>query len=370
MIGIQIIKNSIKRKLYDYKTLVMISLFPLLLTIIFVNVFSEIENINLGEIHLIIQSDNQVIGDAYASMLETLNEAEGVNIKSESISKDIDGAKILDEQKADFLICLKENPFKLEIIKGRGSSLEAMQIEGISQNYVRQFVLSELAGGMIPTAKEVWEYEKIEKEETVPIAIGMLVTMIVFGTLLGGQYGINQIFYIKEARGRRVVTAPIREVSLYVYELIASLLMLFVVTLGLTGIYNVLYDLGLEKNVLGVIGIIGALTVMAITLGVLIGMFVKSPAVGENLLSLVVIGVNFTSGGFTPGIDLGIVGKLSPIRGVVEVLTNMIIKGETQGTFGVVASIFGGCTALLLIAFGLLKIKKKGITYGKYIKVS
>ncbi|MGL4736303.1 MAG: ABC transporter permease [Cellulosilyticaceae bacterium] len=368
MVGIQIIKNSIKRKLYDYKTLIMISLFPLILTTIFVNVFGKIEDVDLGEMKVVIQSETTEHGAAYAQMLDQIRESGGSMIESVCITADQDGEAALKAEGGDFLVVIKEAPLKIEIVQGKGTRIEMMQIEVISQNYARQLVLGELTGGAVPTGETAWTYDKVAKQETIPITIGMTITMIVFGALLGGQYGINQMFYIKEARGRRVITAPIREGSLYIYELIASFMVLFVVTLGLVGIYSVSYDLGLEQNLVGVVGIVAALTFMAITMGVVIGMFVKSPSAGENILSLIVIVVNFTSGGFTPGVDLGLVGKLSPIRGILDVLTDMVVKGRADGTARVIASIVGICVAVLVMAFGLLRIKEKGATYGKYTK--
>lgn len=368
MIELQIIKNSIRRKLYDYKTLIMISVFPLVLTTIFVNVFNKVETRSVGEVSLILQSESQEIGEAYRGMIEAVNELGTIKIECETIDNEEEG-KVLLKEKADFLVRIKDNPLQIEVIKGKGSNIENLQIQQLSKGFVRQVLLNEIGHGEVQTTPVLWEYQKIPSQEAASITIGMALTMITFGALLGGQYGINQMFYIREAIGKRVLTAPVRESRLYTCEIISSSIILFSSTIILTGIYNVLFKLGLEKNIGATIVIIGGLTIMAITIGVIIGVLVPSLTAGESILSILVIVLNFTSGGFTPGVDLGIVGELSPIKGIIDILTGISTTGEARGIGIVMITIVSICIGLLVIGNIALKVKG-GAKYAKHIKVS
>lgn len=369
MVGIQIIKNSIKRKLYDYKTLIMISLFPLVLTTIFINVFSRTETGNIGKISLGVVSESKEIETAYRGMLEELNHTGKMSIDYEVLENRLSGEEVIKEQKVDFVIYITQEPLGIEVVKGKGSNVESMQIKGICEEFIRQIALVQVVGKDIVPMELSWKETPIKTSGEVSLSAGMLITMIIFGTLLGGQYGINQMFYIKEARGKRVTMAPVRKGELYIYEIIASWSLLFVITIGLVGVYESLFKVGLNNNIGALVIIVSTLTLMSITMGVIVGIVAPSMAAGENILSIIVIALNFTTGGFTPGIDLGIIEEISPVRGVVEVFNSIVLTGEATGLGKVVATTLIICIVLLVIAGMYLNVGG-GMKREKYIKIN
>lgn len=298
--------NLLKRNLKDYKLLFMMSLFPILLTVIFVNMFTTVAKV-----------DQQVSFSVYIENAGGGEIGEELRLYFKQVAK-IPGA--------DFIVRIdKDNEIEVENIGG--NSMEEVAIYTILDQFSSDYGVRKVVGTSVRLPLEI-ETQVLEGNTKKDITTPIVVTMLIFGILLGGTYGIKQIFYIKEAVGIRVLTAPITKKALYFMEFMVSTLIIWCVGMIAAFAYEHLFGVKFSNNLLLSIIMIFIISMIATLLGMTIGVHVKSKDMGENILSMIITLISILSGGLMPVFELGKLTKLSPIKPLADALNELVTTGH------------------------------------------
>lgn len=340
--------NVLKRKLKDYKFLFMMSLFPILLTIIFVSMFTKVQELD-QEV-----SFKVMINEPVVTVRGTQMRAYFKSLESTMTIQILDGAK----EDVDFIIHIDEENQVLEVENKNGNALEAGVLHTLIEDFNNQYTLREVVGSTSYTPLKL-EVETVEGTEGEDIVTPIVVTMLVFGILLGGNYGIKQVFYITEPVGERTLMAPISRQKLYGIEFMTNTLVISVVGILAAMSYELLFDVRFSQNSLLTIGVLILVSMLATLLGMTIGINVKSQDMAENILSLIITVSAILSGNLIPVIDLGKIANFSPIKYMVQALEELVTTGQIASYVPLSLSLLICFTLLIVLSLWGLRRKER-----------
>ncbi|MDF2612253.1 MAG: transporter permease [Clostridia bacterium] len=361
-----IINNSLKRKIKDYKSLGIMIVFPTILTFIFIMVFGNIDTrfkISQEE-KLTIEAAFYSQGEAafnekLGAFLSTINKEGQINLTYQFFNSREEAQEELDQKKADVLAIINKGE-ETVLYGGDNNTKKAETLKAILQSFSEHTALAKLAennGLQITTEKH--QYDKHYSVKTIPqsdknfYVISIAVTMISFAVLMAGSYGTSQVYYIRRAVGKRVQSAPISQNTIYFGEYISGVIMAFMQGSILVLICDMFFDIGFKNNVLQMIGILTLLSMMSVAIGICIGALIKNEKVSGGMVSIVIMILCFTSGGFNPNMDLGKIVTFSPITAVNNAMIDICMKHGAQNliqALGILLGITFICLATSVIS--------------------
>lgn len=336
--------NILRRKLKDYKTLLLMSIFPIMLTIIFVKMFTVTNNVD-GTITLSVHVQQQegALTRAVSSFMEQLSHEESIQLE------------LVQEEEAALVIQIDEAMQVISVVNQSGDMIEESTLISILEQFASRYGLQ--------VKMQVLQEEAIVIEETIIQGKGtsdfltpLVVTMLVFGIMLGGSFGINQIFYMKQAVGWRALTAPISSYKLFIMEYTTSSFIIWIMGIVTAACYQVIFNVHFFKVPTITILILLIASLLTTLLGMTIGLYVREKDMGENILSIIITFSAILSGKLMPMFELGKITNLSPIKPLVEQLEDIIQTGQlmNRGSFiGYIVIIF-----VILLGIVVLKLRR------------
>lgn len=190
-------------------------------------------------------------------------------------------------------------------------------------------------------------------------ALSIGVTMIAFTILLAASYGADQVVYMREALGQRLLTTPLSKESLYLGEYLGGTIMAFFQGSCLVLALEACFHLGLGRNMGEVLLLLLSTSLMSIALGILIGIVVPHQGLSNALVSLLVLVFCFTSGGMVPTTEVGALANFSPVTLMNEGFMSICQKGSYPHLIPFLLQI-GILTGGLLFMSYLVLVLKKG----------
>ncbi|MGL5674943.1 MAG: ABC transporter permease [Cellulosilyticaceae bacterium] len=352
--------HSIKLKLKDYKMLFMMILFPVILTSIFAYVFSQAygEQTVEGRIGIAVREADTDLGERYIAFMEMMAEKlEGLSIERVSEAE----AMVVVDEKADRFILQKQE--------------DDVILEGTSENMTKTFldtvalerILVEEERG-IPTGElqivdttGLFTVDKLETSKTQDIVTNMIIAMLVFAMVLGGQFGVGQVGYLTQAVGKRITTASLKKEWVYGCEMIGCWLTCFGIDLIVAGAFEAIFDLGLDKNVIGTVAVVGMTTLLATLLGTAIGLMGESKNM-EDIYSFVATAIVILSGGLVPQLNFGMLSYMSPVKASMDSLRQIITVGSIENMGHLLLTM--GVVGVVVIGMAIIYLKKGAMRRG------
>ena len=243
-----------------------------------------------------------------------------------------------------FTEAYQQNGASFEVHDTEAEAIEALILERLTRDPT--LVVEE-----VPLDR-VMQTSAVVFENNADVITDMVIAMLLFALLLGGQYGIEQAIYLREPIGKRLMVAPVGKWSVYMSEVAACWLTTFGVAVLVTIAYEVLFKIGLSKNIGGTLSVMVILTLMANFVGVGIGCLVKSKNMAENIYSFLMLAMIMLSGGLIPQVDVGKIAYLSPINACNQVLHQIISTGRVES----VGYLMGTGVLALLIGIGAITL--------------
>lgn len=326
--------NILKRKLKDYKTILMMSIFPIMLTMIFVKMFTVTSNVEENvSLAIHVQQQEGALSEALYSFMEQLGNEQYTHLE------------LVSEQEANFIIKVDEVQQEIMFSNQSGGMIEEGTLVSLLQQFASGYSLV-LTVQTLQDEPIIIQGEVLPGKENVDFTTPLVITMLVFGIMLGGSFGINQIFYMKQAVGKRTLTAPLSKYKLFIMEYTTSTLIIWGVGVVTAAIYQFIFKVNFFKVPIGIVLILLIASLLITLLGMTIGLYVKEKDMGENILSVIITCSVILSGKLMPMFELGDITKLSPIKPLVEQLEGIIQSGQFTNV-----SMF---TGYLVIVFGIL----------------
>jgi len=356
-----VIYNSLKRKLKDYKSLGIMIVFPILLTFIFITVFGSMDMS-----FKIDQQEKQVIKAAiYSQGDEAFNESLGtylgeiskggqINLTYQFASSKEAAIKDLDNQRHDVVALVSEEG-SITLYGGKNKQNKVEVFKGIVKTFLENTALNKVVKDnnlqITKQDKQTVKLYNVKSREPSSknfFVLSIAATMISFAVLMAGSYGSSQVYYIRKAVGKRVQSSPLSKNTIYFGEYISGVIMAFIQGGMITLICDLFFDIGFKNNPLQMIGLLVLLSMMSVSLGICIGALIPNEKVSGGIVSIVLMILCFTSGGFNPNMDLGKIATYSPITVINKAIVD-ICMNQTAQNFAQTVLITLSLTALCLV---------------------
>ena len=340
--------NILKRKLKDYKVLFMMSIFPIMLTVLFVNMFTAVNKVE-EKVHFTVALAEQEgeLTQAVQFFLEGVAQAESINLD------------LVNEEEADFVVEVDEKSKKLAVSNQSGGMMEEIVLSNLLDEFTIGYAMNQVIGQEVAPNLSI-EYEHIQGQGEEDIKTPLVITMLIFGILLGGSFGIGQVCYMKQAVGIRAFTTSISKRVLFLMEYTTSTVIIFIMGLISMGAYQVIFKIDFLQVLLQCMGLLLIASLLTTLLGMTIGLYVKNQDMGENILSVIITFSAMLSGKLMPMFDLGNITMLSPIKPFAEGLESLVQSGQLSNGFMLISYVI--VVFLLLGSLVAIKLKREGET--------
>lgn len=372
---ITLISHSMKLKLKDYKMLFMLTAFPIILTAMFATVFGQAfgEQTIEGNVGIYINEGDTTLGEDYIDFVQQIKD-DKINISYEIVTKE-QTEMIAEEKTKAALIVIDEIKNSIWVKEIENDAVLMGTLESLNQEFVETIGLTrvireEAMSGRINMVGEVdvdkiLDVESFSTSKTQNVVANMVVAMLIFAVLMGGQFGVEQVFYLSQPVGMRISTAPVRKINVYFCELFACWLTTFLASIIVGGAYEVLFDIGLDKNIGEVVVVIGLTSLVATLLGTVVGLMVKTRNTGENVYSLLMTVMVMVSGGLVPQLDFGRMAYISPVRVCIDSISQIITVGRIENIGHLLTTV--GVVVVGTIGLVGVYMKRGGRLYGHHI---
>ena len=338
----------LRRKLKDYKILFMMSLFPIMLTVLFVNMFTAVDKVEEKiEFTVAIREQGGALTQGAQLFLESVADTKRIHLD------------IVDEEAADFIVDIDEKENKLIILNQSGGMVEEVALANLLNEFTMGYTMNQVIGTQTTPDLPI-ECEYIGGQEDKDIQTPLVITMLIFGILIGGNFGIGQVFYMKQAVGIRTFTTPISKRMLFLQEYTTSSVIIFIISLISMGAYGILFKIDFSKVLLQCMGLVLIASLLTTLLGMTIGLYVEEQGMGENILSVMITLSAMLSGELMPMFELGNITILSPIKPLSDGLENLIESGHLSNVFSLIS--YFAIVFLVLGGLVMMKLKREGAT--------
>ncbi|PHV70329.1 hypothetical protein CS063_10580 [Sporanaerobium hydrogeniformans] len=365
-----IVQNSLKQKLRDRKGIFFQIVFPFILTALFIVVFSSVDNMQMKEapkLRVAVVGDSEdIFTQDYKAYMEATTK-----IKIVLFPQLREARRLFERGDLDVLIRNEKGQRMTYELRDSEQNLGAFVL--LSERYMQQKALiswhykreGQKSASITPIDFMQLQSYKATKfyrlltlkgeggKENFALSIG--VTMIAFTILLAASYGAEQVAYMREALGQRLLTTPLSKKNLYLGEYLGGAIMAFWQGCCIVLAIEICFGLGLTKNIGQLLGILLSTSFMSIAMGIAIGMLIPNKGLSNGVVSMLVLIFCFTSGGMVPTSEVSQLASLSPVtlmneafiaicqKGVVAHFNRFLLKigGITVGVFFVAWSILG-----------------------------
>lgn len=363
--------KEIKERSRDKRTMLIMTLFPIILILILGTAFSKAmsDTIDLGknEVLYTVKGEGNV-SKAFDSLKEDLK-----NYKvSFTYEKDENVAlKEIEDSKYSCYIVFDENNKEIKLYKNDRYNLNAGFIEGVLNTFVQRYnVISEIATvnpsiiGQLSSEKnpQYISVESLDKKKQ-PRAIDyygitMTTLFILYATMTAG-YGMSSERTRKTLN--RIFISPLKKQEVFtgkVLGFLAVTLIQIAIVLSF-GIFVIKINWG--DNILPVIAVLSSEIVMAVSIGVAVSFIAKSEAAMSGILNMIIVLMGFLGGAYFPieqinSAALNTVASFSPIRWINDTMFNIIYLDD----FGKMIN-----TILINLSIGLILMLVSSMAFRK-----
>lgn len=324
-----IILSSIKRSIRDKSSLLANLMLVLILPFIFSMMYDtdlEKETINLG-IH---GEENSQLTISYVEFMKNFDK------ENENIELNI---KVNDkENSSNVVIEIDESNKSINFKGSKTLSIGENIVAGVSEEFFNMLSMEEVIyqsgnnknfinNNIIKST--IFE----NNEEKVNYQVFFSIVMLEMVTLVGSIFAFKNTFYIKENIGHRAKTSPIKISKLMTFELVGSFIIIFLQSIVILFMSSIIYGVNINlNNIIPIVLLLGALSLLAVSLGILCSAISKKKSMGENMVSLIVTAITLASGTLMPHTDISKMTftDINPFKWIHQSLFSLVESSNAQ----------------------------------------
>ncbi len=342
-----IIKNGLLRRLKDYKNLGFMVVFPVFLTFIFITVFGNLDvgfkdggqQIEVIKIGIWSQAEAE-FNDSYLTFLDQVSKERKGSLTyqiEENYEKQV---AALQSGAIDVFVNIDTNHL-ITLQHEENGENKAQVVRGITKAFLENkalsetFVKNDTDGQKDSPVNEInYDATRLPKTHKNFYVLSIAATMIAFTVLMAGSYGCASMHYIHQSVGKRVQSAPLSKNILYLGEYITGVILAFIQGCIMVISSELVFNIGFRMNPVQIAVIMGLLSMMAVALGACIGTLFQDEKVSSGMVSVAIMILCFSSGGFNPNMDFGRLTEFSPITvvntGIIDICTKQSAENLVQ----------------------------------------
>jgi len=335
--------KEIKERFRDKRTMLIMTLFPIILILILGTAFSKAmsDTIDLGKNEVIytVKGEGNV-SKAFDSLKEDLKNYKVSFIYEKDENKAL---KAIGDSNYSCYIVFDENNKEIKLYKNDRYNLNASLIEGILNTFVQRYnVISEIASvnpraiGQLNSEKhpQYISVESLDKKKQ-PRAIDYygitMTTLIILYASMTAGYGMSSERTRKTLN--RIFISPLKKQEIFTGKVLGFLAITLIQIAIVLSFGKFVLKINWGDNILPVIAVLAAEIVMAVSIGVAISFIAKSEAAMAGVLNMVIVVIAFLGGAYFPidqinSATLNAIARFSPIRWVNDTMFNVIYLGD------------------------------------------
>lgn len=362
---LSIIKASVLRKLRDRKALIFMILLPIILIGTYGIVFENIINPNksIGEIKIGVVSKGSNLEKEYVDFINNIKSSKGFSGVYCEVLSDVNvGKKVLSNSKIDLLVEFERNDVNLL----KNNSKESLIAESITKDFIEKTQILRLGAnkgeeklGEINNYinKNYVEFKGINDKSEMKALDYFGITILMFVIFMGGTYGVSGIAHLKEDKGRRILLAPIKAIDVFIGEFLSASIFLIIQTAIVMCFSSIVFEVNYGRDPMILVPII-LQCFFSVSLGMIIGSFIKVESVAQNIIIIITMFLSFASGIFFP------ISKGSLIDTISNIFPN---KHILNSTFNIISGSYDNLIGAFLITI-IVVIIFLLVTMVKYVK--
>lgn len=329
-----IILAAIKRALRDKLSIISMLFMMIILPSIFSMMFSFDVKIEDVSVFIYAKEKSEII-DLYTDTLENFDkESDDIkieykveylpNLKSDEID--------LESRSEDLQIVIDEDNKNLEFKNSNNMNVGESVVLNVTEAFFNQMTIYEIASssGNIPKPidNNIVKTINYEGQEEVNYDSYFGIAMLQMSVLIGSAYAFKNTFYIKQDQGRRVLSSPMKVSKLIILELLGSFIVVAGQAIFLLFLSGILYDVKITSvNILGFISILMALSMLAVSMGILATSIANKKAQGDNIVSAFTLVLVLGSGKLMPNMvssTESFLYKINPFNWVQDCMMGLL----------------------------------------------
>ncbi|NLK86410.1 MAG: ABC transporter permease [Clostridiaceae bacterium] len=361
--------KEMKHNVRNFKSNVMMILFPILLIIILGAAFKGAfdSTINLGDVQVLYTIDENA-GDpafrsAFSSFCKGMSDETGIEfIETNDIAVGMAG---IEDNRYNAYFHITGDPIRVDMYKNERRGYSASIVENALGSFLDTYVTMSVIARNNPAALSQQSSgrsshvmissidRKRQPSSTDYYSITMLTLILLYSSLTG-FWGIRN--EKEEKTAARILCSPT-----FNYQLMTGKVLGDVVVTLLQGLVVILFSSFILKaywgeNPFAVALLITSYSIMPVSMGVALAYLMKSSEAASGVLNTIIPIMAFLGGGYVPlsvmGEGLSKISDISPVKWVNSALFNVIFDGSNSGVAEAVGINLG--IALLFITLSAI----------------
>ncbi|MGL4344489.1 MAG: ABC transporter permease [Cellulosilyticaceae bacterium] len=347
MIGWKIYQHTLKLYSKNYKAFFVTVAFPIVLTLIFVTVFSNLNTTQPMDTTIAIEgSKGGTLTEAYTQFLNSVGDnGEGIHFTV---------ASSLQEEETGIVVKVDEARQSIELIASQDTPQVEQMVMRLTQSFANHMLLATYHKGPIQL-----DVKTVIPEQTTSghMTLGIVSTMLVFVAMLGGQYTMTQVYQGISARGKRITVAPVNKNMRAISEYMAGVTVIMLEITGLLVVFELLFQVGFKDHWAMMMVVAVGLSLVCGALGICLGAWFSNEEAASGLLSMLITVLCIASGGLMPNIEAMPLAKYSPVTYVIEGIRLAVVRGEYAMLWQV--TWWMGPISVMLLIVGVVKLRRR-----------
>ena len=354
MIILNIIYKELKQCLRDFKTNILMVIFPIVLIVILGAAFSGVfeNSIDIEDVNVLytidIEGGDPVFENAFSTFCEYMSDETGMQFEE---TADVEkGISEIENHRYTAYLHITGDPPRIDMYRNKNSGFES----GIVENAVASFLESYAAINVIvrndPAALSKIQQpdsavnsgyvrvtaidRKKQPGSTDYYAVTMLTLILLYSSLTG-FWSIRSEADAKT--GARVLCAPVQKYQYLTGKILGSISVTIVQAFVVLLFSKLVLKANWGEDLLTVAVLIITYAIMTVSLGAALAFIFRTAEVASGLLNTIIPVFVFLGGGYVPlsmlGDQISKVSVISPVRWINMALINIIYEGTYSAAY-------------------------------------
>lgn len=379
MVIARIISKEIKQRFRDYKTNILMVLFPMVLIIILGAAFSSVfENgsIDTGDISVLytidIEGGDPVFENAFSTFRQYMSDEMGIQFEETSDFEK--GISEIEDRRFTAYLHITGQPLRIDMYRNENSGFRS----GIVENAVASFLdsytaINVVARGNPAVLSEIQQPgdtsrvrvtaldRKKQPGSTDYYAVTMLTLILMYASLTGFWCIRSEV---DEKTVPRVLCAPVRRYQYLTGKILGNIFVTVIQGFVVLLFSRLVLKANWGEDLFMVSVLIITYSVMTVSLGAALAFIFRSAELASGLLNALIPVFVFLGGGYMPiyalGDTISRISVISPVRWINTGLLDLIYEGSYFDAYISVAVNLGFSVLFISVAAHLSGKRRNG----------
>lgn len=379
MVIARIISKEIKQRFRDYKTNILMVLFPMVLIIILGAAFSSVfENgsIDTGDISVLytidIEGGDPVFENAFSTFRQYMSDEMGIQFEETSDFEK--GISEIEDRRFTAYLHITGQPLRIDMYRNENSGFRS----GIVENAVASFLDSYTAINVVARSNPAVLSEIQQPGDTSRVrvtaldrkkqpgstdyyAVTMLTLILMYASLTGFWCIRSEV---DEKTVPRVLCAPVRRYQYLTGKILGNIFVTIIQGFVVLLFSRLVLKANWGEDLFMVSVLIITYSVMTVSLGAALAFIFRSAELASGLLNALIPVFVFLGGGYMPiyalGDTISRISVISPVRWINTGLLDLIYEGSYFDAYISVAVNLGFSVLFISVAAHLSGKRRNG----------